>query len=265
MMSPSVELPPWPRRRWGWTIALVFAGQVSLIFWLGERGPVRSRPPRPAPTLRLAGGASHELLALQDPTLFALPHRRGFSGPAWLEPPVLQNRPPDWSEEARCLPLPVAQLGAGLGQFIPTNSLAPLQMPPLGEPEWALFEPASLPLSPEQSRLRVEGGLAGRRLLATLDLPAWQHSDVLTNTIVQVLVNAEGRPVSVTLLPPGSGLTTADDHALAQARTARFEPASAGGQEGQPLPPPLAHLAWGSLVFEWHTLPLPPTNAPAAK
>jgi len=152
-----------------------------------------------------------------------------------------------------------------LGQFIPTNSLAPLQMPPLGEPEWALFEPASLPLSPEQSRLRVEGGLAGRRLLATLDLPAWQHSDVLTNTIVQVLVNAEGRPVSVTLLPPGSGLTTADDHALAQARTARFEPASAGGQEGQPLPPPLAHLAWGSLVFEWHTLPLPPTNAPAAK
>ena len=265
MMSPSVEPSPWPRRRWGWTIALVFAGQVGLIFWLGERGPVRSRPPSPAPTLRLAGVSARQLLALQDPTLFALPHRRGFSGPAWLKLPLLRNRPPDWFEEARFLPLPVAQLGAGLGQFLPTNSLEPLQMPPLSEPEWALFEPAPLPLAPEQSRLRVEGGLAGRRLLATLDLPAWQHSDVLTNSIVQVLVNAEGRPVSVTLLPPGSGLKKADDYALAQARTARFEPAGAGGQQGQPLPAPLAHLARGALVFEWHTLPLPPTNAPAAK
>ena len=99
MMSSPVQQPAWPRRRWGWTIASVFAAQVGLIFWLGESGPVRSRPPGPDPTLRLAGGFSAEVLALQDPTLFALPHRQGFSGPAWLKVSPVPNRPSDWSEE----------------------------------------------------------------------------------------------------------------------------------------------------------------------
>jgi hypothetical protein len=243
---------------------LVFAGQVGLILWLGERGPVRSRPSRPSPTLRLAGGVSPEVLALQDPTLFALPHRQGFSGPAWLKVSPIPNRPSDWSEEPWTLPLCVTRLGALAGQQVQTNSLAPLRFPPALEPAWALPDPPPPPLSPEQSRLRIEGDLAGCRLLTTLDLPSWQYNDVLTNTGVQMLVNADGRPVSAILLLR-CGYKQADAHALAQARTARFEVSAAAGQPWHPPSTPLAHLVRGLLLFDWHTVPLPQTNAPPIK
>jgi hypothetical protein len=260
-MSCPVEQSRWPRRRWWWTIALVFAGQVGLILWLGERGPVSSRPSGPGPTLRLAGGLSAEVLALQDPTLFALPHRQGFSGPAWLKVSPIPNRPADWSEEPRTLPLCVPQLGALASHQVQTNRLAPLRLLPALEPAWALSEPPPLPLAPEQSRLLIEGDLARCRLLTNLDLPSWQYNDVLTNTGVQMLVNAEGRPVSATLLFP-SGYKKADDHALALARTARFEVPGAARLEAQPASTPLAHLVLGLLLFEWHTVP---TNAPPIK
>ena len=264
VMSSQVKQSGWPRRRWWWIIASVFAAQVVLILWLGERGPVRSRPPGPVPTLRLAGGISAEVLALQDPTLFALPHRQGFSGPAWLEVSPISNRPSDWTEEPRTLPLCVTQLGALVRQQVGTNRLAPLGLLPAPEPGWALSDPPPLPLSPEQSRLQIEGELAGYRLLTTLDLPSWQYNDVLTNTGVEVLVNADGRPVSAILLFT-SGYPKADDHALAQARTARFDIPGPAAQEGTPLSTPLDHLVRGLLLFEWHTVPLPPTNAPPIK
>ena len=92
---------PWPRHRWGTLIALAFAAHVGLIFAFGDRRPVVSRPPGPAPELRLAIG-SNELLALHDPTLFALPHPRGFTAAAWREisqtvfPPFRWAEPPHW-------------------------------------------------------------------------------------------------------------------------------------------------------------------------
>jgi hypothetical protein len=135
---------------------------------------------------------------------------------------------------------------------------------PALEPGGALPDPPPLPLSPEQSRLRIEGDLAGYRLLRTLDLPSWQYNDVLTNTGVQMLVNADGRPVSAILLFT-SGYKKADDHALVQARAARFELSGAAGQQWQPPSTPLAHLVRGLLLFDWHTVPLPPTNAPPIK
>jgi hypothetical protein len=241
---------------------MVFAGQLGLILWLGERGPVRSAPPAPSPTLRLAGGVSAEVLALQDPTLFALPHSQGFSGPAWLEGSPVPDRPADWSEEPWPLPLCVTQLGALPSQQVRTNRLGPFRLLPALEPGWALPEPPPLPLSPQQSRLRIEGDLASCRLLSRPDLPSWQVDDVSTNSVVEVLVDADGRPVSAILLF-GSGYPKADDYALAQARAARFEVPGAGGQQIHPPSPPPAHLVRGRLLFDWHTLPLPPTNAPA--
>ena len=56
--------------------------------------------------------------------------------------------------------------------------------------------------------------------------------------------------VSVVLLPPGSGWDDADQRALELARAARFAPAP--------------RLTIGRLVFHWHTVPLPGTNAPAS-
>jgi len=77
-------------------------------------------------------------------------------------------------------------------------------------------------------------------------------ADLLTNTVVQVLVDADGNVVSPALLPPGSGDSRADQRALEVARTARF----------QPLRGSSPALTVGVLVFEWRTVAL--TNAPAS-
>jgi TonB family protein len=108
--------------------------------------------------------------------------------------------------------------------------------------------------------LRLEGGLAGRRLIKPIELRSWPYKDTLTNSVVQVIVGAAGRPVSVPVLLSSSGYPDADKYALQQTRTARFESVSRNGPGTTPNP--LADMSWGKLVFVWHTLLLPPTNAP---
>jgi len=123
-----------------------------------------------------------------------------------------------------------------------------------------LPEPLQLTAARQHSALRVEGDLARRRLLAPLELPSWPHPDLLTNTVVQLLVNADGEPVSLTFLS-GCGYSPADQYALDQARAARFQSLSGSGP--QRLASPMAHLTWGTMIFEWNTLPITATNAPA--
>ena len=64
-----------------------------------------------------------------------------------------------------------------------------------------------------RSTLRLAGGLANRRLLNPPELRAWPASDLLTNSVVQVLVNADGNVMSLNLLA-GSGSPKADQFAL---------------------------------------------------
>ena len=86
MISTSVEPRPWPRRRWWGMVALIFIGQLLLIFWLGSRTPIRPRLPTGALTLHLGGHTSSELQALNDPTLVysAAPARS-------LQPGLVEN------------------------------------------------------------------------------------------------------------------------------------------------------------------------------
>jgi len=95
------------------------------------------------------------------------------------------------------------------------------------------------------STLRVAGDLVNRRLLNPPQLQSWPALDLLTNTVVQVLVNAEGNVFSSTLLTL-SGSKEADQNALDVARAARFEPL----RRSSPA------LTIGALIFEWHTAPL---------
>ncbi len=253
----------WPRRRWWWTIAAVFVAQVGLILWFGKPGPVQPRPAGAAVTLRLAGGIRRELLALDDPTLFALPHLIGYSGPAWIRVPPFTNRPPDWSEEPRTLSLDLDQLSALPSRQVRSHPEAPLRLLPEVEPGWAPSEPPPLALVPDHSRLHLEGDLNQCRLLTTFELPSWQYNEVLTNTVVQLVVNGEGRPTAWTLLS-GSRSPKADAFALAQARAARFEVPGGGGQPGVPAMAALERTFQGLLVFEWQTVPVPSTNPPPA-
>ena len=81
---------------------------------------------------------------------------------------------------------------------------------------------------------------------------------MLTNSVVQIAVTPEGQTVAAMLLV-SSGSKEADLIAMSQARAARFRPMSQPGSERPAYSP--NGLSWGELIFEWHTVPSPPTNA----
>jgi len=260
-MTPvSVASRSWSRRRWWGVFALVFLVQLALIFWLGETSPIRPRPATPGLTLRLAASAAAELLALRDPTLFVLPQPQAVPAPAWLKAPHPAAHAFSWPEPASPRAPVIGQLGAAFNRLGETNHFAPLFALARPEPWLVLPEPAPQPVGTGQSTVQLQGALAQRRLITPLVLGSQTNRDILTISVVQLLVDAEGLPRSVTLLS-GSGSPKADQDALAQAGAARFEPLS--GSPADLAPAPTAHLSWGRMVFHWHTLPLPPTNAPA--
>lgn len=247
----------WSRPRWMVCVTLAFAAHIGLIFAFGNRQPVLPRAVENAPTLQLSTRRS-ELQTLGDPTLFALPHPRGFAAGSWLKLPMVAFAPFRWTEPPQLLLLPpLANLGTALLQYSQTNTIPRLELEVLAPPGLSRPETAAQPTALKQgSTVRVNGGLANRRWLnAPAILRSWPAADLLTNSIVQVLTDAEGQILSAALMPPGSGSKAADLKALELARSARFAPASRDG----------GRLTVGTLIFEWHTVPMPETNAPAAK
>jgi hypothetical protein len=243
----------WSLRRWLTLIALVFAAQLALIFAFGEYKPIVPLAVKNVPALKLTADSS-EWLALNDPTLFALPNRKGFAGPAWLELPRGESNHLEWTEPPRPLPLPVGELGATFSQFMQTNRFTTFQLELKLPPQF--FIPA-VPIGPslaKTSTLRIEGGLARRRLLTPMKLPSWPYADVIAPSKVQVLVDAAGNVISAVLLPSDNPLEAAghydvaDQRALELARAVRFTPPS--------------HLTIGLLIFNWHTVAPAATNAP---
>ena len=238
--------------------AIVFAVQIVLLFWLGNPPATpHARLPDP-PVVHAIPSGSEELLALQDQTLFVLPHRDNFSGEAWLEIPAQQFAPTNWTEPALPLQLSPEELGAAFATFMGTN-VAPRFHPQMGSLDGANIGPETIEAIGNSSTLKVEGDLAHLRLLTSLRLPPQANPDLLTNTVVQVLVDAQGYPFSAVVLSK-SGSDAADADALALAKTIRFEPAQAAALGT--VPPDKMTL--GKLIFEWQTKPLPTTNAPPA-
>ena len=247
--------PAWSRQRWLTLVALVFAAQLSIIFFLGEKNFPPPRPAGKVPQLALADESS-ELIALEDPTLFALPHANDFGSPVWRQ--MFAVRPPDfrWPEPPRWLPLASNNLGAVFSRFMQTNQFSGFQLD--FRPPAKLSEPI-LPVQPvfaENSVLHIEGELAQRKLLNPVSLRSWPYADVIAPSRVQVLVDANGYVVSAVLLPPTNPVeaaahyNAADAEALAFARTVRFSPA--------------ARLTAGRLIFVWRTVPMIGTNTPVS-
>ena len=261
MTSVAVESRRWSRRCWLGLIVLVLGIQVGLIFWLGERSPIRRRPAASGLTVRLAGSASAELLTLRDPTLFVLPRPQGLASPAWLKTPQPAVRAFVWPEPTN-YPVPaMAQPGAAFNRFVETNSFLPVLPPVKPEPQRSLPDLQPQRVSAGQSAVRLEDALAQRRLITPLDLHSWTNHDILANSVVQLVVDADGVPRSVTLLS-GCGSQPADQQALERAWAARFEPL--GRNPAVAAPDPTAQLSWGRMIFLWHTVPPPPTNAPTS-
>ncbi len=261
-----------PRTMW-LSVFLVFVLQVGLIFWLGEKQSIHPRRPAPSPLLQVPTNYSAEFLALTDPTLFALPHQQGFSGLAWLLSPLVTNaayhpneKEKSWSEEPRWLRLSPAQLGLAFQRIALTNGTASLELSSAPEPR--LFTPAvDTAAVVASSSFHIDGALGQWRLLRNFALPCWParrtsatDTDLLTNSVVQLVVDGQGQPVSTTLLT-SSGSSDADNFALDAARTARFAPPGGLDPNAPFRANPLPQLCWGRLVFEWCTLPA--TNAAA--
>src|SRR5258708_19055601 len=170
-MTPMLAEPaPWPRRRWLGTLSLIFLVQLGLIFALSDRHPIRILTPRPSPNLQLVATAPAELVALTDPTLFALPHPQGFAGLAWLKVPRLEFHSFDWSEPTNWLALDPSRLGTTFNEFSETNIFNSL--PVLALPNAEVLQPyfAGVSNPRTDSTWRIEGNLARRHVVTQLQL-----------------------------------------------------------------------------------------------
>jgi hypothetical protein len=228
------------------------------IYWLSDWSPRFVRRPLPAPPVRLAGLTAQEELAIYNPTLFALPSVHGFSGKAWLTPPVVQFESSPWSEPTDWLGVTPAELGSTFTRLAEIGSYQSLPLPgaPKPEPDVPRTEPSRA--WPGKSIMILEG-FEDWRLDPAPELPSWHYNDILTNTVVSVLVNNEGQVFSAAIVST-NGYKPADTYALQQARTAKFRRIKGSQQAASSNPD--GPLTWGNIIFEWHTLP--PTNAPAA-
>jgi hypothetical protein len=242
---------PWTRSRWLTVIALVFVAHVALLFVFGGRKQIVPRAVTNVPTLKLADNSS-EWIALNDPTLFALPHQKDFASAIWLQTAALKQPSFRWSAPTNWLSLSADDLGQAFNQFMQTNHFEGFELqlkPPL-----KLSAPG-LPIEPalaQNSTLRVEDELAQRQLPSPINLTNWPYANVIAPSKVQVLVDAAGNVVSTVLLPPDSGFAAADQYdkadqrALELARAMRFAPSS--------------RLTVGRMIFNWHTVPMTNTN-----
>lgn len=245
-------------------VALVFAVQVAVMFLLGNPSTTTPMHPPVAPTIYVGTNQWDSWLAMQDPTLFVLPHSNNFSGPAWLRIPRQTFQPTNWSEPARPLQLPAEQLGAGFMAFMDTNSPPRFQIDPGSGSDFIGqdLDPTPMRSISVASTVRVAGGLAGRRLLTPVKLAPQTNSDfdVLPDTEVQLLVDAEGKAFSPVIISSVKN-ETADKAALDFAKNARFEPFETPALGT--VPPDT--MTVGKLIFEWQTMPPAPTNTPPSK
>jgi len=221
----------------------------------GSRKPIQPRAVVNAPKIRFTTKES-ELLRLGDPTLFALPHARGFAAAAWRQWPDRGFILFRWTEPPQLLSLPIANLGGAFLRFVQTNTPPKVELETLAPPAATTIEAPSPQTSLRQHSHAVAGGRLANRpwLNPPVVLRSWPAPDLLTNSIIRVVVDPGGQVFSLVLLPPGSGSIPADQFALETARAARFAP----------LPPGADGQVTGFLIFEWHTLPMPATQSPTA-
>ena len=250
-------------RQWIALTLLCLGIHIGLIWFLG--GPSARWPaaPQPAPRIQLLADSllSEQLTSsteLSDPANFALPAVQGFSGFAWLTFVPLQPEfsgsiaPPHWLEVKE------DDLANVFERLFPTNPVTTLQIADLPLPPLVGAVPqVEREVLLEASSVRAEGALTARMPSGNIALPPWRSPEILTNTVVQVLLDAEGQCLS-SLLLSGCGSKEADTFAQKWVRDLPFKPLRARERlKNTEL------VACGKLIFQWQTLP-PSTQATPA-
>lgn len=254
------------RRRWVLIVVGGVAVHVALVFWFGERPPPAGVIPKADPVFRAAVDpdsirAVAEAPMLCDPTLFALPSSAGFSGEAWLQLVPAPVPPREWTEPPQYLPLATNDLGNFFSEFVATNRHNGSVIEEMLKPRATTADILVLnDLLGTQTVVHVEGPLAARPMLAPLAVPNPVYPDVLTNTVVQLVVNAAGQAESVIVLE-GCGVKAVDDQALATAKNSRFRPLPLHTMKSVPNASEAVTL--GKMVFQWVTVSPANTNAMA--
>jgi TonB family protein len=231
------------------SVLACFAAQVLLIVLLGERGVPSLKAIPFATSVHLVSDPwSMEQLAafteLSDPSVFALPSAEGFSRAGWLTYKLVSDEFAESPEKPRWLQVDPQALGRELAAFLATNAAPPIRLGDQSMPESLALQPRpSAELNFPQSELRIGGALAQRKLLTPVQLPPQPHGDVLTSSVVHLLVDADGAPIS-TALVSGSGSKEADKYALAATKRLRFKPERTRQA-----------VTSGTASFFWQTLP----------
>jgi len=247
--APSDFPPVAPERILGpgrllWLIMLALAAHVGVLLLIGSPKPATPRPHKAVPQLRLAN-ANDELIALNDPTLFARPHAGNPATAFWQQIPTPEPPPFYQPEPPRFLTLATNTLGAALRHFVQTNASPRLTL----QFHTAIVpDPVPTPLindQPTNSLFEIHGELANRLRLYTPELPELPFNDVLPPAKVQVLVDADGYVLSAILLEPIPQENVAQQ-SLAAARELRFAPAS--------------QLMLGEVWICWHTVATNPAT-----
>jgi hypothetical protein len=177
--------------------------------------------------------------------VFAGAHEHGFSAAAWMIRPKQEfalTNPPPAPRYLAFVRTPLTLPAERESKFRREDDLPELQF--------------TLPSDPQKSILMIGGELKNRGLIRVIDVPVQIASDVLSNTVVQVAVRADGFPFSARVIS-GSGSRGADDVALDLAKKARFSALP------QVRPGEGAEMQWGELVFQWFTAGPNMTNSPA--
>jgi TonB family protein len=241
------DLIRWRRGKWMTVIGGVSLLQLGLLLWASKRDLPSQKIYPAEPQVALAErmqSKNYESLELENPFLFAAASQNGFSSEAWLRQPTWQlpeprNRArPDFLQLADAREMSPTKENEREFSLIPTRRSAavfPIQEIPSNAPTFA-------------SELSMEG-FRGRKLAVPIALPVQQHSDVLSSTVVEALIDRDGLVISVRILE-NSGSARADGDALALARRARFKPSKSA--ENVP--------EMGKLIFEWVAVSLSDTN-----
>ncbi len=257
----------WSPGRWVGVIVFLFLVQALLAWRLSDPSPLVVREESRKLSARLAPASLSPdlaaLLELNNPTLFVLPARDGFSGRAWMAVKPLEHRSPGWSNPPQWLALKPERLLLDLDRFGATN-----------QPERAAVsdrlsrpQPGRAPMGadfqiPLETRVTVSGEVGPADLVSALDFPVLDHAGILAPSVVSMLVDQRGRVFQVSLAPGGSsGLPAADRLALETVRRLQFvlDPRISASRDARDF----EQLRRGQVTVRWRTRPpAPATNAP---
>lgn len=253
MSKLGIEHPRFGELRVMWWImgASLIAYGISILFVaLSQTFPKPVAPPRHEPVRWIKPGRDHtsiglrqQIIELNDPSLLALPHPRGFSSSMWQQTAPCELRITTWRVPESFLTYePPAPFDCIVGQ--PAINELVRSAVQKAAPDTGLSAVGIVPMSSplNETAFQITGPLASRALVHRPELPSMLSETPLRMTRLFVWVSADGL-VRHVALERSCGNETADAQAMQAAGQFRFEPLD-GDPTSQALTIGLMFILW---------------------